>query len=132
VKRLFYRITKTPTDNIYSLGAEFIYTIIRSNKQNHWLDVNGMIGPGLSYPRTDATIVTPNGTIRQRNNNFKVAGGGMVFEVGLMGTIFNHLTFTLEGNFTVIRNSNMEPAIFGAAKPFRHLAGAPDWHLHSR
>jgi len=97
----------TDGHNIYSLGAEFIYTIIRSNNQKHWLDVNGMIGPGLSYPRTDATIVTPNGTIRQRNNDFKVAGGGMVFEVGLMGTIFNHLTFTLEGNFTVIRNSNM-------------------------
>lgn len=97
----------TDGHNIYSLGAEFIYTIIQSKNRKHWLDVNGMIGPGISYPRTDATVVTPNGTVRQRNNNFKVAGAGMVFEAGLMGTIFNHLTFTLEGNFTVIRNSNM-------------------------
>lgn len=92
--------------NIYSLGAEFIYTIVQSKNKKHRLDVNAMIGPGISYPRTDATIVTPYGTIN-RNNDFKVAGAGMVFEIGLMGTIFNHLTFTLEGDFTLIRNSNM-------------------------
>lgn len=93
--------------NIYSLGAEFIYTMVQSKNKKHGLDVNAMIGPGISYPRTDATIVTPNGTIRQRNNDFKVAGAGMVFEIGFMGTIFNHLTFTLEGNFTIIHNANM-------------------------
>lgn len=97
----------TDGHNIYTLGVDFTYTIIRSKNQKHWLDALGFVGPGLSYPRTDATIRLPDGAVRQRNNDFKVAGGGMVFEAGFMGTIFNHLTFTLEGNFTIIRNSDM-------------------------
>lgn len=97
----------TDGHNICTIGPEFTYTLVRSKNTNHWLDVTGMLGACISYPRTDATVMTPDSTIVRRNNNYRVSGGGIYFESGFMGTVCNFLTFMLECNFTIIRNSNM-------------------------
>lgn len=97
----------TDGHNICILGPEFTYTLLRSKNTKHWIDVTGMIGPGISYPRTDATVMTPNGTVIRRNNKYRISGGGIYAETGFSFTVCNFLTFLLEGDFTVIRNSRM-------------------------
>ena len=97
----------TDGHNICTIGPEFTYTLLRSKNTKHWIDVTGMIGPGISYPRTDARVMTQNGTVIRRNNKYRISGGGMYVETGFSFTVCNFLTFLLEGDFTVIRNSHM-------------------------
>lgn len=97
----------TDGHNIISVGVEASVNFWKSPNRKHALGAFGMLGPALGVTRTDAIVRTPDGTILSRNNDFKVSGGGLIFELGISSTHFAYLTFFAETNVSVIRNSDM-------------------------
>lgn len=97
----------TDGHNIICIGLEANIHLKRSANQKHEIGTFLMVGPGLAITRTDALVALPDGTLIGRNNDYKLSGGGVVIEMGLVSRHYRYFSLFLEGNLSVIRNANM-------------------------